>query len=79
MTGSAHPITEEMPRYVSAFFLLASRPRVYAMWERFHEDLDPDGLLFKTVHCPDVGCSRGGWGEVATTVTYEIEAKGDMK
>ena len=71
MTGNGHLITKEMPQYVCAFALLSSIPRIYAIWERFHEDLDPDGLLFTTVHCPDVGCRRGGWGEIVMKVTAE--------
>jgi hypothetical protein len=38
------------------------------MWERFYEDLDPDMLLFNTVHCPDVGCKKGGWSELIMRV-----------
>jgi hypothetical protein len=80
MTGNAHLITDEMPKYVCAFALAAAVPRIYAIWERFHEDLDPDGLLFKTIHCPDVGCKRGGWGEIimkvyAKEVPKELQVK----
>ena len=71
MTGNGHLITEEMPKYVCAFALLAATPRLYAIWERFHEDLDPSKLLFKTVHCPDVGCRRGGYGELVMKVYAE--------
>jgi len=71
MTGNGHLITEEMPKYVCAFALFASIPRVYAMWERFHEDLDPDGMLFKISRCPDVGCRRGGWGEIVMKIYAE--------
>lgn len=71
MTGSGHLLTEEMPKHVCAFALYAAMPRVYAMWERFHEDLDPDGLLFKISRCPDVGCRRGGWGEIVMKIYAE--------
>ena len=64
-------MTEEMPKHVCAFGLVAALPRVYAMWERFHEDLDPNDLLFKISHCPDVGCRRGGWGEMVMKVYAE--------
>ncbi len=47
-------------------------PYIYAMWERFYEDLDPDMMLFNIVHCPDVGCKRGGWGELIMKM-YAVE------
>ena len=71
MTGSAHLITEEMPKYVCAFALLSAVPRIYAIWDRFYEDLDPNGMMFTTVHCPDVGCMRGGWGELIMKIYAE--------
>ncbi len=71
MTGNAHLITDEMPKYVCAFGLAAAIPRVYAMWERFYEDLDPNGLFLDTIHCPDVGCRRGGAGEVVVKIYAE--------
>ena len=71
MTGDALLKTEEMPKRVCAWAVATAVPRVYAIWERFHEDLDPDGLLFKTIHCPDVGCKRGGWGEIVMKVYAE--------
>ena len=71
MTGNGHLITEEMPKYVCAFALFAAMPRVYAMWERFHEDLDPNRMLYKISRCPDVGCKRGGWGEIVMKIYAE--------
>ena len=71
MTGNANLITEEMPKYVCAMALLAALPRVYGLWERFHEDLDPDRALYKISRCPDVGCRRGGWGEIVMKVYAE--------
>lgn len=79
ITGNGHLITPEMPKYVCAFALLSSVPRIYAIWERFHEDLDPAKLLFTTVHCPDVGCSRGGWGEIVMKVYPEEMPREEWK
>ena len=71
MNGNAHLITDEMPKYVCAFGLAAAVPRIYAMWERFYEDLDPNGLFLDTIHCPDVGCRRGGAGEIVMKIYAE--------
>lgn len=54
-------------------------PNIYAMWELFYEDLDPDGTLFTTVHYPDVGCKRGGWGElIMQRYTNEVPKEGKV-
>jgi len=75
MTGNGHLMTEEMPKRVCAFGLGAALPRIYAMWERFHEDLEPNDLLFKIAHCPDVSCRRGGWGEMVMKIYAEEVSK----
>ncbi len=71
MTGNALLITDEMPDHVCAFGLAAAVPRIYAMWERFYEDLDPDGLFLDTIHCPDIGCRKGGAGEIIMKIYAE--------
>ena len=71
MTGNALLITEEMPKRVCAFGLAAAVPRIYAMWERFYEDLDPNGMFLDHIHCPDVGCRRGGAGEIIVKIYAE--------
>jgi uncharacterized repeat protein (TIGR04076 family) len=71
MSGNALLITKEMPEYVCAFGLAAAVPRVYAMWERFYEDLDPEGMFLDIIHCPDVGCRRGGAGEIIMKIYAE--------
>jgi len=75
MTGNAFLITKEMPKYVCAFGLAAVVPRIYAMWERFYEDLDPNGLFLDTIHCPDVGCKLGGVGEIVMKIYAEEAPK----
>ena len=64
LTGNGYLIAEESPKLMCIHALGTFMPYIYAMWERFYEDLDPDGLLFTTLHCPDVGCKKGGWGEI---------------
>lgn len=60
MTANGYLIWDEGPKYMCPHAIAAFAPYLYAMWERFYEDLDPHGMLFTTVHCPDVGCKRGG-------------------
>jgi len=64
LTGNGYLIAEKSPKYMCIHALCVFAPYIYAMWERFSEDLDPNGLLFPIVHCPDVGCKKGGWGEI---------------
>jgi uncharacterized repeat protein (TIGR04076 family) len=64
LTGNGYLIRDECPEYMCIHALGSFMPYIYAMWERLYEDLDPDMMLFNTVHCPDVGCERGGWGEL---------------
>ena len=64
LNGNGCLIRNECPKLMCVHAIGAFMPLVYAMWERFYEDLDPDGLLSNIVHCPDVGCKRGGWGEI---------------
>jgi len=75
MTGNAHLITEEMPKHVCAFAISTAVPKVYAMWERFYEDLDPNDMFINTIHCPDVGCMKGGWGEIVMKIYAEEAPK----
>jgi uncharacterized repeat protein (TIGR04076 family) len=64
LTGNGYLVRDACPKYMCVHALTAFAPLVYAMWERLYEDLDPDMMLFNTIHCPDVGCKRGGWGEL---------------
>ena len=72
LTGNGYLIADECPKYMCIHALSACTPLIYAMWERFYEDLDPDMMLFDTVHCLDVGCKRGGWGELIMKM-YAVE------
>jgi len=64
MTGNGNLIRDECPEYMCCQAIASFQPLIFGMYERFSEDLDPNGLLFDTVHCLDVGCRRGGWGEI---------------
>jgi uncharacterized repeat protein (TIGR04076 family) len=72
LTGNGYLLAEESPKYMCIHALGAFFPYVYAMWDRFYENLDPNGMLFDLVHCPDVGCEKGGWGELIMRM-YAVE------
>lgn len=71
MSGDGLLLPSQMPKHVCAFALMVSIPKVYAIWERFMEDLDPNGLFVSTTHCPDIGCKKGGWGEIIMKIYAE--------
>lgn len=50
-------------------------PLIYAVWERFGEDLSDVDILLPKVHCPDVGVEQGGWGETVWKVYAEPKRK----
>lgn len=71
MEGGGVLQTRMMPERVCAFALMVMIPKIYAIWERFHADLDPNDLFVKETHCPDVGCRKGGWGEIIMKIYTE--------
>lgn len=71
MTGNGYLIAEESPKLMCMHALTTLMPYVFAMWDRFYEDLDGE-LMLDMAHCPDVGCRRGGWGECIMRV-YAVE------
>jgi uncharacterized repeat protein (TIGR04076 family) len=80
MSGDGVLLTPMMPERVCAFALMVAVPKVYAIWERFYADLDPNDLFVKTTHCPDIGCRRGGWGEIVMKIyTEEIPREERLK
>jgi uncharacterized repeat protein (TIGR04076 family) len=46
-------------------------PCIYAIWERFADDLEDVCIMLPLVHCPDVGVENGGWGETIWRVYAE--------
>lgn len=63
LNGNGYLIADESPKYMCILALAAFALYIPAMWDRFYEDLDPDGMLIPLVHCPDCGIRRGRWGE----------------
>lgn len=79
MSGDGVLQTTMMPERVCAFALMAAVPKVYAIWERFYADLDPNDLFVKVTHCPDIGCRKGGWGEIIMKIYTEEISEKDRK
>jgi uncharacterized repeat protein (TIGR04076 family) len=79
MTGGGVLQTPLMPERVCAFALMVAVPKVYAIWERFYADVDPNDLFVKTTHCPDIGCRKGGWGEIIMKIYAEEIPEEDRK
>jgi uncharacterized repeat protein (TIGR04076 family) len=71
MSGDGVLLTPMMPERVCAFALMVTVPKVYAIWERFYADMDPNDLFVRTTHCPDIGCRKGGWGEIIMKIYAE--------
>ena len=72
MNGNGHLIRDECPEYMCSQAIASFMPLIFGMYERFHEDLDPNGLLLNIAHCNDVGCRHGGWGEIIMKM-YAVE------
>jgi uncharacterized repeat protein (TIGR04076 family) len=79
MSGGGLLLTPMMPERVCAFALMVMIPKVYAVWERFHANLDPNDLFVKTAHCPDIGCRKGGWGEIIMKIYAEELSEEERK
>jgi len=72
LTGNGYLIADECPKYMCIHALDAFTPCIRAIWERFYENLDPNMMFSDIVHCPDVGCQKGGWGEIIMKI-YAVE------
>ena len=78
LNGNGHLIRDECPEYMCSQAIAAFMPLIFVMYERFHEDLDPNGSLFNVAHCIDAGCRHGGWGEIIMK-TYAVEIHGEKR
>jgi len=60
--------TCEMP---CLFALSGFLPFVYMVYDRIASGLDPDGMHFDHVSCPDTGCKYGGFGTAMFKMSVE--------
>ena len=75
MDGNGVIIRDLCPERVCYSVIQSIAPLVYALWERFAEDLSDLSIMLDKVHCPDVGVEKGGWGETVWRVYAEPKKK----
>lgn len=75
MDGNAVMLRDQCPERICNGVIQSIAPLIYAIWERFGENLDDVSILLDKVHCPDVGVERGGWGETVWRVYAEPKKK----
>lgn len=71
MNGNGQLIRDECPEKICIWALAPLAGIVNAVFERFVEQLDPNGLVFNIVSCQDVGVECGGWGQILMKVRIE--------
>lgn len=71
MNGNGQLIRDECPEKMCIWALAPLAGIVNAVFERFVEQLDPNGLVFNIVSCQDVGVECGGWGQILMKVRIE--------
>lgn len=71
MNGNGQLIRDECPEKICIWALAPLGGMVNAVFERFMEDLDPNGMVFDVVHCMDVGVECGGWGQILMKIKVE--------
>ena len=71
MNGNGQLIRDECPEKICIWALAPLGGIVNAVFERFAEQLDPNGLLFDVVNCQDVGVECGGWGQIQMKIRVE--------
>lgn len=71
MNGNGQLIRDECPEKICIWALAPLAGIVNAVFERFVEQLDPNGLVFNIVSCQDVGVECGGWGQIQMRVRVE--------
>jgi uncharacterized repeat protein (TIGR04076 family) len=75
MDGNGVILRDQCPERMCYSVIQTIAPCVYAVWERFGDDLDDVRILLDKVHCPDVGVEKGGWGETIWRVYAEPKKK----
>jgi len=71
MDGKGAFISAECPKTMCLFLVSQFTAAVAGIYERITAGLDPNGLMFNTVSCTDVGVECGGWGRVLVKIYAE--------
>jgi uncharacterized repeat protein (TIGR04076 family) len=64
--GGGGLIVDQCPPRLCIAAIGAFKPLVDRMWQAFYDGKSE--VLHDTVRCPDVGVSRGGWGEITMRI-----------
>ena len=75
LDGNGVILTNQCPERICHSVIQVIAPTIYAIWERFGEDMEDASILLPYIHCPDVGVENGGWGETIWKVYAEPRAK----
>ncbi|MDD5126685.1 MAG: hypothetical protein PHR43_01075 [Dehalococcoidales bacterium] len=71
ISGNGALVSAECPPIMCLGLVNQLYPVAVAVFERFAADLDPNGLLFDSIGCSDVGVKCGGWGRVLVKIHVE--------
>jgi len=64
-------LRDECPSLMCVGLIYGLMPVTSALYERITAGLDPNGLLFNTIGCNDVGIDCGGYGRVLARIHVE--------
>ena len=71
MSGNGALVSAECPPIMCLGLVSQLYSVMAAVFERFAAGLDPNGLLFDSIGCADVGIDCGGWGRVLVKISVE--------
>ncbi len=71
MSANGALLRDECPPLMCLSLVSQLTGVISALFERIAAGLDPNGLLFDTIGCIDVGIECGGWGRVLVKIHVE--------
>jgi len=73
--GAGNLLTELCPKRICIHALSAVEMAIWAAGQLFYAGVDPNGMRFNRLGCPDVGVQCGGWGHIAMEIRVEDRKK----
>ena len=70
-TAAGSMIKDETCERTCLWALSTFLPYSYILYDRAASGLDPSGMHFEYVSCPDTGCKYGGWGTAMFKISVE--------
>lgn len=68
-------LTKKNPAKVCVYAIQAMLPAIFAGNELFYAGADPNGMVFRSAGCFDVGVKCGGWGRIVVRFSLEDREK----